>query len=449
MGDGKSAPGRPPVESESELHPVQADEPRPDMRGARADRRRRRRRSRVFGHVFVLALALFGVAIATHHATSGSAGSDSPLPTFGYSGVAGTIQIANDNAFMSPGTSLRTLDSVAFSTRSSNLSSLRATGGVAPTSSLSAGVSAAAAESGEQGAGDSGLADIVDPRTPFAVWVTRPGDSLGEIADRFDVDIDTILDNNPTVTDENVVSSGLELIVPRADGILHKVALGETIDEIVAQYDDITVATARNFRSNNLGADGEVEAGSYVLLPGARVKPPPPPPTPTPTPQPEPTPAPNAPPSQGNSGGGSGSGSGSSAPPSGGGRFSNPLAAYSAVSDEFGTVRALRGGRMHTGIDLAMWGYPSSPIYASCDGVVNRTEWLTYSYGYHVTINCGDGYSTLYAHMGRIDVSLGQRVTKGTPLGITGLTGFTTGEHLHYEIRINGAPVNPRNYIRF
>jgi murein DD-endopeptidase MepM/ murein hydrolase activator NlpD len=404
-------------------------------------------------HVFVLAIALFAVSVATYQATSSSAENPTTVPSFAYSGVAGSVRVSAGETYLRPGTSLRTLDSVAISTRQSNLQSLRPTGGVAPSSSLSAGVSAAASTNGEQVGENGGLADLIDPRTPFAVWVTRPGDSLGTIADRFGVSIETILDNNPTVTDQNIVSTGLELIVPRADGILHKVALGETLAEIVNQYDNITMETTRNFRPNNIGPDDEIDSGGYVLLPGARIKPPP---TPTPTPPPTATPVPAAPPSAGSGSGSSGSGTsgggggGGVGPPArSGGRFSSPLAAYNRVTDEFGTVRALRGGRMHTGIDLGLWGYSGSTIYASCDGVVNRTEWLTYGYGYYVTIDCGDGWSTLYAHMGRIDVALGQRVTQGTPLGISGLTGFTTGEHLHYEIRYYGAPVNPRNHINF
>ncbi|MDZ7729649.1 MAG: M23 family metallopeptidase [Dehalococcoidia bacterium] len=238
--------------------------------------------------------------------------------------------------------------------------------------------------------------------------------------------------------DSDLVVAGQELVVPRADGILHKVGFDETLNAIVDLYDNITVETAMNFRSNRISdPTEELEVGSYVLLPGAVPKPPPPPPEPEPepTPAPQPDPAPAAP----------GDGGGSGAPPSTGGRFANPLSGYNYVTDEFGTSRGFRGGRMHTGIDLGTWGaYSRSTIYSSCNGTVARTEYLTYSYGYHVVVNCGDGWTTLYAHMSRIDVSVGQSVAQGTPLGATGLTGFTTGEHLHFEIRRNNAPINPR-----
>jgi murein DD-endopeptidase MepM/ murein hydrolase activator NlpD len=89
------------------------------------------------------------------------------------------------------------------------------------------------------------------------------------------------------------------------------------------------------------------------------------------------------------------------------------------------------------------------PLFSVCDGVVSKTEYLTYSYGYHVVIDCGDGWTTLYAHMSQISVSPGQRVSAGATIGTTGLTGFTTGHHLHFEIRINGRYVNPALYLNF
>ena len=76
-----------------------------------------------------------------------------------------------------------------------------------------------------------------------------------------------------------------------------------------------------------------------------------------------------------------------------------------------------------------------------------KTEYLTYSYGYHVIVDCGDGWTTLYAHMSQINVTPGQRVTAGTTLGMTGLTGFTTGHHLHVEVRLNGGYLDPALYF--
>lgn len=68
-------------------------------------------------------------------------------------------------------------------------------------------------------------------------------------------------------------------------------------------------------------------------------------------------------------------------------------------------------------------------------------------YGKHVIIYHGNGYATLYAHMQRVDVSVGQQVTVGTQLGLVGMTGSATGPHLHFEVRINNERVNPLNYL--
>ena len=69
------------------------------------------------------------------------------------------------------------------------------------------------------------------------------------------------------------------------------------------------------------------------------------------------------------------------------------------------------------------------------------------TYGYYVTINHGDGYSSLYAHMTHYLVSKGQTVSKGQVIGYMGSTGRSTGPHLHFSIFYNGSTVNPMNYI--
>jgi murein DD-endopeptidase MepM/ murein hydrolase activator NlpD len=305
--------------------------------------------------------------------------------------------------------------------------------GVAPTSSVSAGVAAATASSGVQGAGVTSLADIVDPRRPFVMYETQPGDSVSSVAEKYGISIGTLLDNNPTVGDRDLIQKGQVLIVPLRDGILHKVASGETLAEIVDQYDNITLTDAINFRANAIADPDNLEPGSFVLLPDATRKPPPPPPPPPPT----------------SSSGGSTpaepyAGQG---PAASGGKFSSPLLAYSAISDPFGVDRGYN--RIHEGIDLDLYGFPHSPVFSACEGTVVRTEWLTYSYGYYVVVDCGEGFTTLYAHFSQIDVVEGQPVAQGAPLGYSGSTGFSTGEHLHFEIRFEGAPLNPTQYIGF
>ncbi|MGB4863529.1 MAG: M23 family metallopeptidase [Tepidiformaceae bacterium] len=333
---------------------------------------------------------------------------------------------------------------MATSSLRSEALSVRAVGAVSPTTSLSSGVSAAAANLGEVGAGVKPLADIIDPRSPVVEYRTLGGDSISGIASKYGISIDTILANNPTLdaTHPNLIQRDQVLIIPRKDGILYKVGYGDTVDKIVAQYDNIDSATVISYKPNNVPSTGGLEDGQYLLLPGATIKPPPPPPPPPPKTSPVSPGNPNAGPGVGTEDGGS------SPAPSGGGKFSNyPLSRWHGVSDPFGVSRG--GGSYHTGIDLDMYGFEFSPIFSVCDGVVAKTEYLTYSYGYHVIVDCGDGWTTLYAHMSQINVTPGQRVTAGTTLGMTGLTGFTTGHHLHFEVRLNGGYLDPALYFNF
>ena len=398
-----------------------------------------RRYGRFTVHGLVVALAVGAVAFASQFPNASNAISSTTVPTFSLSGMAGTTQTHALTAFR-PSANVQTMDSVATTDMRTDAIAERAIGAISPNASLSSGVAAAAAVSGEVGAGVKPLADIIDPRSPIVEYRTQGGDSISGIAQRYGVSMDTILANNPTLdaTHPNLIQRDMTIIIPRKDGILYKVAYGDTVDKIVTQYDNITSDTVLAYKPNNISNPNSLEQGQYVLLPGATIKPPPPPPPPPPATSP------------GNPGSGAGVGTGStgSTPRASGGKFTNfPLAAWHGVSDPFGVSRG--GGSYHTGIDLDMYGFAFSPIFSVCDGVVISTEYLTYSYGYHVIVDCGEGWTTLYAHMSQINVSPGQRVSAGSTLGMTGLTGFTTGHHLHFEIRYNGGYVDPALYLNF
>lgn len=99
----------------------------------------------------------------------------------------------------------------------------------------------------------------------------------------------------------------------------------------------------------------------------------------------------------------------------------------------------------HNGIDIpAPYG---TPIYATADGIVGRAQRLG-GYGNYVEINHGNEIQTRYGHMSRFVVRPGERVKKGEVIGYVGSTGRSTGNHLHYEVRIEGAPVNPLPFVR-
>ena len=104
-----------------------------------------------------------------------------------------------------------------------------------------------------------------------------------------------------------------------------------------------------------------------------------------------------------------------------------------------------RWGEMHRGTDFA--AKSGAPIYATADGVVTRAEWGS-GYGRVVYVKHAFGIETRYAHMAKIRVKKGQRVSRGQRIGDMGNSGRSTGTHLHYEVRVNGKDVNPMIYIK-
>jgi murein DD-endopeptidase MepM/ murein hydrolase activator NlpD len=131
--------------------------------------------------------------------------------------------------------------------------------------------------------------------------------------------------------------------------------------------------------------------------------------------------------------------SGSSAPaaPSGGG-FAWPLSG--PITSPFG----MRWGTLHPGIDI---GVPTgTPIHAAGSGTVIWCGWMS-GYGNLVMIDHHNGLATLYGHQSRIAVGCNQEVSQGQVIGYVGCTGFCTGPHLHFEVRLNGSPVDPLGYL--
>ncbi len=120
--------------------------------------------------------------------------------------------------------------------------------------------------------------------------------------------------------------------------------------------------------------------------------------------------------------------------------FSTPVFARTSFTSGFGW----RNGRPHNGIDLA--GPVGTPLHATADGVVIHAGRQS-GYGLLVTIRHAMGYETRYAHMSRIRVTEGQRVSRGDRIGDMGNTGRSTGPHLHYEIRRNNTPLNPNIFL--
>ena len=101
--------------------------------------------------------------------------------------------------------------------------------------------------------------------------------------------------------------------------------------------------------------------------------------------------------------------------------------------------------RQHTGIDII--GKKGTPIYATADGTVTLEPEGYLGYGITVHINHGHGYQTLYAHLSKKTVKIGQKIKRGDVIGYMGSTGLSVGVHLHYEVIKNGEKVNPVHYF--
>ena len=129
------------------------------------------------------------------------------------------------------------------------------------------------------------------------------------------------------------------------------------------------------------------------------------------------------------------------------GKFTWPAPGYKRITSQYGNRRhpILKTNRFHSGVDI---GAPmSSAIVAADSGKVIETAWRG-GYGNVIMINHGNNTVTLYAHLSKFLVKAGDFVKKGQTIARSGSTGWSTGPHLHFEVRVNGNPVNPLNYVK-
>lgn len=131
-----------------------------------------------------------------------------------------------------------------------------------------------------------------------------------------------------------------------------------------------------------------------------------------------------------------------------GGEMAWPLPGYSNISSPYGT--RFGGADFHTGMDISGSGVYGAPIVAANNGTVKFVNW-SYTpgrdYGIYLIVDHGGGVTTLYAHCSNIVVNVGDTVERGQKIAEVGSTGWSTGPHLHFEVRIDGAHVNPKPYV--
>ncbi len=132
-----------------------------------------------------------------------------------------------------------------------------------------------------------------------------------------------------------------------------------------------------------------------------------------------------------------------------GGTFMYPVPGYTYISSYYGW--RFNGTDFHTGVDFTGSNVNGKSVVAANAGNVIFTK-TTYipgrSYGKYIIVDHGGGYSTLYAHLSSVNVSVGDYVRKGQNIGNVGSTGWSTGPHLHFEVRVNGKHTNPLPYLK-
>ncbi len=126
--------------------------------------------------------------------------------------------------------------------------------------------------------------------------------------------------------------------------------------------------------------------------------------------------------------------------------FSEPVKGF-PINSKFGLRRlgGEPGVRPHKGIDIA--APKGTSVFASAEGRVIRGGYDPAGFGRFVEIRHPNGLTTLYAHMSRVDVATGDEVTAEQRVGLVGSTGYSTGPHLHFEVRRNGEALNPSKFI--
>lgn len=237
-----------------------------------------------------------------------------------------------------------------------------------------------------------------EPVPSFTVYEVQSGDTLWDLAQANGLDVASIQYSNG-MGSRTSLAIGQKLRLPTQSGLLHTVRAGDTLAKLAEQFkvkvDAITAA-------NELESADALSVGAVLLVPGGKA------------------PQPAATASRGTA------------------RYIWPV--RGRLTSPYGP----RWGRFHHGIDIAAPN--GTNIVAAGGGTVSFAGWRG-GYGNTVIIDHGGGFQTLYAHASALLVKAGQRMTQGQAIARVGSTGQSTGPHLHFEVRVNGATRDPRAYL--
>lgn len=248
------------------------------------------------------------------------------------------------------------------------------------------------------------------PRLDIITYTVQAGDTVQAIAEAFRLQPTTIMWANSAIEDApDLLRIGQEVIILPIDGVYHTVAEGDTLASIAEKY-KVTTDVITSCEYNHLVApDYAIEAGMHLIVPGGEKPYVPKVVTSYTGPVPE---------------GARGTGA-----------FQWPVLGRITQGYWYG----------HRAIDIG--ASVGSAVLAADGGFVSFAGWTDVGYGYLIVIDHANGFATYYAHLSNIYVYEGQAVERGQVLGVSGNTGWSTGPHLHFELRYYGVPQNPRAYL--
>lgn len=246
------------------------------------------------------------------------------------------------------------------------------------------------------------------PRFEIIDYEVTKGDTLGGVADKFDITVNTIKWANSLKSDN--LMPGQMLRIPPVSGIVYKVAPGDTVYSVAKKYKSEAQKIV-NFPANDF-SDLDTFAlniGQTLFIPDGVM------PDAAPVYKPAPVPQYIA---------------------GVGGKFIWPT---QGIITQYPVS-------YHLALDIANASAP--PVGAGDGGVISYAGCINWGYGCHVIINHADGYQTLYGHLSSFYVSVGQQVGRGFVIGRMGSTGRSSGTHLHFEVRRNGVLLNPLQFLK-
>ncbi len=267
-------------------------------------------------------------------------------------------------------------------------------------------------------------------------YTVKEGDTLSEVSELFAVSTTTIRLTNGLDSDATI-RLGQTLEIPPVDGVPYTIKKGDTISQIASLFE---VSSSEIIDYNYILDTKKLAAGEKIFIPGA---------TKSPEESKEEKKASSSSATSGssNSSNSSGSSSSSSARPT----SSGVVSGKPFIEPVRGSITR-KDSSSHRGWDVR--ASTGTPIYAMADGVVTVAKSSGYNGGfgqmvliYHPDITSSGNTKTLYAHMSKVDVSVGEKVSQGEVIGYVGSTGRSTGPHLHFEVRVNDKPSTIPSYL--